>query len=72
MIGTAYDGFLYNKVQFHNGLSHTTWQYRMTDRVYVVKHGDGAKHSKVQILEIQVLLGAPTKDVITFKVENID
>ena len=66
------DGGTWDQVQYceSSGMPPT---YIMTDRVYVVRHGDGAGYSKVQLMSLEYsTVGTVTTYVFRFRYENID
>jgi hypothetical protein len=66
--GTALKTLAYDKKQFY--LRESASNYPVTKRVYIIKHGDGARYSKIQITEYEYNSGAAS-DSYVVKFENL-
>jgi hypothetical protein len=64
---TAYSSFQYDENQFYNRVSQGV--YELTEYVYIIRHGDGRKHSAIQITAMDQVDG---NRVYNLKFANLD
>jgi hypothetical protein len=66
----SYIPYLFNKKQAYTmkGMPPT---YTRTGQVYIVRHGDGARYSKLQLSEVYLESGSPSRFVLHLRHEVI-